>query len=646
MKNANPSTIVIGLLGFLYFFSYQQYGVNLWDEGVPLSGAQRLLNGERPILDFLAYPPGKYLIFALGLIISKGSMLGPRLLVSIISGIMAGLVYYITSSITSRSFALIPVVVFLLAPSPYYYRFLTLSFLILMTAVVIIVRNDSWSAGTISGFLIASTIWLRFEVGVLSLLLYPLCIVSLISFRIRPSTKRVIPWFKLCIGFLPIIISGMSLIYYLRGISVVIGYFRTYFDIAVLGHKGMRLQIPQVWRTAFWNQSGFWLGFESMLIVLLFPFLLLSWISAKHFKGPTKLLLHFLHFIAMISYGLVAWRAGYGNFLRVLPILIIPMVSTLFLHIHYDQKTKHNTRAVYIVCVSGFLGFCFLTLDSLFVNSTRYESIGRIRVENQDIRIDSYNIKTDFYHAFIIEEMKSIGELYLPRNSFLVCFPLNPIWNFTLNRPNPMRYEWLLPDQIRPSEVESVINELRVRAIPSLIINDVPLDGKESRRFSIAYPKIMRWIEREYFMLGKIDEYQIFKTMEGELPLASQITPTTVVGMVHFDTIDYSDATWNAIRVDGYAKICYETAIDHYSGLKLGFLSDGIHFSRIQISGFPEGGEEIVLAETTTEANNSISEFSIDLDDITGSHSMICIEIETDEMATNWIVDPLLGRYR
>ena len=42
---------------------YFNCDVNIWDEGVPLNGALRMFDGERPIRDFMAYPPGRYFIF-------------------------------------------------------------------------------------------------------------------------------------------------------------------------------------------------------------------------------------------------------------------------------------------------------------------------------------------------------------------------------------------------------------------------------------------------------------------------------------------------------------------------------------------------------------------------------------------------------
>ena len=61
------SQIIVFLVcvsAFFYLFSYSQYGINLWDEGVLLNGTERLLGGELPVRDFQGYMPGRYLLLA------------------------------------------------------------------------------------------------------------------------------------------------------------------------------------------------------------------------------------------------------------------------------------------------------------------------------------------------------------------------------------------------------------------------------------------------------------------------------------------------------------------------------------------------------------------------------------------------------
>ena len=57
--------LIIAIGGFCYYMSYFNYGISFGDEGFLVDGAERVLRGQLPGSDFMAYPPGRYFLLAL-----------------------------------------------------------------------------------------------------------------------------------------------------------------------------------------------------------------------------------------------------------------------------------------------------------------------------------------------------------------------------------------------------------------------------------------------------------------------------------------------------------------------------------------------------------------------------------------------------
>ena len=130
----NPSTsplrkwIVLSVLYAVllaYFYSFVEYGFNIWDEGGFANGTLRTLHGEKALVDFNpnGYLPGRYWYGALFFKFFGIDILSLRLSVILFTPAMILMVYSIARKIMPPGFAFLAALFMLSAPGMYYNRF-------------------------------------------------------------------------------------------------------------------------------------------------------------------------------------------------------------------------------------------------------------------------------------------------------------------------------------------------------------------------------------------------------------------------------------------------------------------------------------------------------------------------------------------
>src|SRR3989338_1369898 len=117
--------ILIFFLSLSYLLIFQNYGINLWDEGVLLNGSLRTMQGESVYIDFNGYPPGRYLLGAALFKIFGINISVIRIAVTVMTAIAVVMLYSVSLRIIPPrvGFALIPPILFLVSPAVYYNRF-------------------------------------------------------------------------------------------------------------------------------------------------------------------------------------------------------------------------------------------------------------------------------------------------------------------------------------------------------------------------------------------------------------------------------------------------------------------------------------------------------------------------------------------
>ena len=492
--------IAVFFLSCVYFLAYRNYGVNYWDEGVPLSGALRILEGERAGKDFVAYLPLRYFMFAAAMKLSGGTVAGPRILMAVIAGIVSLLIYSVSNRFLSPYQAFFPVGLYWLTPSPYYYRFFTLLMMMTLWIILRLLRQPALTERIFLGIAAGFAVWCRQEFGDFLIILMGLTAVSI---HRRQQALRV--WE----GFEPLalaVIAWLSKILYWGNSWDLLKYYKDVFISFRSSKPQMSLPWPRILDPSLWQDSGFWYGFERLSIYIGAAVILTGfYIGIRHFRREYDWWVLWL--VCAFGFGLVIWRPGIGNFHRSLP-----PISIMGLCFFFKFKPSAWVRFALQWIVMGL--FALLLADSLFVNPSIYHSIGIRGVFATPVKHSKLPVWGSRYEATMLDQVDDALQTALTLEKLpghgLMCLPFNSIWNYTTGVLNPTYYEWLLPGMIPRDSHQTVLADIQ-RGNPKIILLGLmPWDGVESRRFSKQYPELFNWFERHYFRWMMVDDFVIY----------------------------------------------------------------------------------------------------------------------------------------
>jgi hypothetical protein len=488
--------VVIFTLSCLYFLSYFNHDMNIWDEGVPLNGALRMFQGDRPIRDFFAYPPGRYLVYYLSMNIGGMHVSAPRIAMAVLSGFYCVLIWLIGRKAGLNKSAVIPWILYLLTPMYYYYRFFSFCLILMAFSLALQFKPLTRAGACASGLLAVVITWFRFELGMTLLVLFPvLLIVQWITKRRQPGMISVLPSIILYAG-------QLGMVMYAGGSASWQRYVDLCRNAVSGGIDGMALPWPPLFSLDYLLNTPFFFLFQDMLFYVSGAVLILSGLSIVKTKQlhPWRTA---ITLTGAIGFGLVVWRTGYGNLLRCLP-----PVSILGVWLVTGKKTFAYAR----YAVGGFL-FAGITVDSLLIHPYTYQSIGVVRSTDGNLTHPRFTARVNASDCVqmseligTLEQLKSYGY------NTMMTVPFHPLLNFITGLRNTSYYEWLLPGMFStPLSYETMIEEICRHAPDIFAVNDMPFDDVESRRFSLQYPELMAWILRDYYRWGKAAGFDIYR---------------------------------------------------------------------------------------------------------------------------------------
>lgn len=489
--------LLIFLLSGIYFISFCHVDMNIWDEGVPLSGIQRMKAGERPIRDFIAYPPGRYLLYWLSTEMGGMRVRSPRVMMAVFTGFAAAIIWLIGRRAGLKRRAVIPVLCYLLMPMYYYYRFFTFMLLLMVLSLDLQLRNKNCRQMILSGLLGAIVVWFRLILGIFIMVLLPLA--ALIHPNHRDASSKIRKWTPTLITF-----AGFFLqIIYIGGFGVWLKYLETCLSFTRAGLSDMSLPWPPLWSPSYLSGMPYSYIFQDVMIYLSVIILLIFTIKMCGNRRTVSPTLFALCIVGWIGFGLVIWRTGYGNLLRASPPLTIMAVWLI----------PRGTKRTPLILSAGWLVFAGLAVDSLYMDPQTYQSIGVYRMCPARFQHPRFSVRMRPGDCFMMSRLvSSLENASAGQSTHLLALPFHTIFNFITGYSATPYFDWLLPGNFENRELYQEMIQETVNSSPDLVLlNDDPFDGYPERRFSYQYPELILWLMRDYFRWYQVGSFKIMR---------------------------------------------------------------------------------------------------------------------------------------
>ena len=529
------SLIYIALLA--YFWSFCEYGLNIWDEGGYANGTLRTLNGEKALVDFNpnGYLPGRYWYGMLFFKLFGVEIQSLRIGVLLFTPAMVIMIYSMGRKIMPAGFALLAALFMLSAPSMYYNRFYTFFVILNLYCLTNVVEKRNLASLFGLGAAIFLSSFFKFEVTLFSIL------VSLGTLALLFNVKH---W-RVDFNFSPKQAASASpkpgkFYFLLAGVAAILfavylgkdGYFTKVFKLVVDAHEVWGNPFPEILPFfALLEKVGAHQMFERILFylppftygvvaILLFYRLV---IKKETFHIAHLMVLAILLFGAC-AFGLVIWRAGFDNLLRTLPpfyLLLCYLLYGIREKILSQQKPVGQNgifMRLPLNLLTVFLPFLFY-----FEMNTHHGfyagSIGAMKLETTRLSLEKMDVYTNPGEAKWIKKVIDKINLHSKKGDAILALPLNPIFYFLSDRVNPTPYEWILPGMLEEKKERALVKLLKYRLPKIVIYVDIAIDGKEERRLSRYAPHLYKFLVEHYSFQEMVGFFQILLPKNPSLPL-------------------------------------------------------------------------------------------------------------------------------
>jgi hypothetical protein len=483
-------------------------GFSLADEGYLWYGAQRVLLGEVPIRDFMAYDPGRYYWSAAFMsLLSDDGIMALRGAVAIFQAIGLGIGLLLIARTTKKQHLL---------------------YLLLSAAIL--------------------TLWMfpRHKLFDISL---SLILLGVLTFLVHSPTNRRYFIAGLCVGL--VAVFGRN-----HGVYAVAGSLGVLFWLNMSRTEGpglpkafalwtagvttgfspillMALFVPG-FANAFWNGIRFLFEIKATNLPLPIPWPWLVDFNSEPLGESVRGVLIGFFFIAVIAFGILAsawifWRRFHNK--HVFPPLVAASLLALP-HAHYAfsrADVGHLAQGRFPTLVGCLLLLSpqpakfkwplALMLFSASLWVTHIFHPGWQSYVNSrwwlDVEISGTTLQVDPNTARDIELLRTLAEGYAPNGESFIATPFWPGAYALLKRQSPMWEIYALFPR-SPDFERAEIERIQAASPYFILVLDLPLDGRDELRFRNTHPLIHKYILDNFEPLPNTPgpAYQIYKTRE------------------------------------------------------------------------------------------------------------------------------------
>lgn len=502
-------TMIISFLVVTMLFIWQgSKGFNLWDEGFLWYGAQRVMLGEVPIRDFMAYEPGRYYWSAtLMHLLGDNGIISLRIAVAIFQflGLFVG-VLLIAQSVKKQSkdkfiFLTLSAITLAIWMYPRHKLFDISLSLFLIGTLTYLIRNPVPKRYFITGVGVGLVACFGRNHGVYGAV----------------ASLGVILWLN---------IKGNSVLSFIKklflwGSGVMIGFAPIFF---------MFITVPG-FAAAFWDSIRFLFEQKATNLPLPIPWPWSISFSTMPFDSAIRGIFIGIFFIGLFAFGIISVLWVIQMKLKEKPIPPV-FVASAFLALPYAHyafsraDVGHLAQGIFPLLV-GCLVFCstraykYKWLFAIALFSMSFECMyvvhpgWQYRSGNQSVAVDVSGNKllVDPDTASNIALLRQLRDQYAANGQNFVVTPFWPGAYPLLNQRSPMWEIYALFPRTKRFEKQE-ISRIKTANPRFVFVMDFALDGNNKLRFKNTHPLTHQYILANFALLPSISNsiFQIYKT--------------------------------------------------------------------------------------------------------------------------------------
>jgi len=481
------SLAVSGLVVWLAFAWQGNVGISLWDEGFLWYGTQRVLLDEVPILDFMAYDPGRYYWSATFIeIFGDNGIMSVRSAAAVFQalGLFTGLLLLATSEKRERPsliFSVLSAAVLVMWMFPRHKLFdISVSIFLIVALANLVKEPSARRYFALGGCVGLAAVFGRNHglYGVIASLATITWLWVKDQADLGSCVKKILSWGSgVVIGYLPVIVM----------ILLIPGFGESFLEGVRFqlerDSTNLPLPVPWPWTVDLSSIDGD--AIHSLLIgifflgVLLFPAFSISWVVWRTLKNrPAPSTLVASAFLSLPYAHYAFSRADVGHLaLGIFPFLIgsLTMLASVAPKIRWPISVALCCSSFWVMHVFH-PGWHCLSKDKCI-----------------DVVIAGETLRVRHSPAAEVSLLRELDNRFAPSGESFIAAPFWPGAYALLERKSPMWAVYALWPRDAAFQKRE-IDRIKASQPAFALIFDIPLDGRDELRFANTHPIIYQYI--------------------------------------------------------------------------------------------------------------------------------------------------------